>query len=103
MWEHRMFDGTHGYMAGSHLGGLPSTAADDVLLAAFDEVESGLIVVGQDFEVEFINRAFYRMWALAPLSGGDRYRLSSIVEHGRKTGLFFTDPASLEDYVQQRK
>ena len=98
-----MFDGLNDLAVGSPVVGLASTSADSFLKSALDEVEAGLIVVGQDFEVKFINRAFHRMWALPPLSDGDNYALSDIVENGRRTGLYFTDPASLEDYVRQRK
>ena len=98
-----MFDGFHDLAAKSPVVKLASTSEDSFLKSALDEVEAGLIVVGQDFEVEFINRAFHRMWALPSLSDGDSYVLADIVEHGRRTGLYLTDPASLEDYVRQRK
>ena len=98
-----MLDRLHDLAVGSPVVGLASTSADSFLKSALDEVEAGLIVVGQDFEVEFINRAFYRMWALPSLSDGDSYVLADIVEHGRRTGLYLTDPASLEDYVRLRR
>ena len=47
-----MFEGLHDLAVGSPVVGAASTSA-------LDEVEAGLIVVGQDFEVEFIIRAFY--------------------------------------------
>jgi diguanylate cyclase (GGDEF)-like protein len=98
-----MFGGLQDLTVGLPVLGLASTSADSFLKSALDEVEAGLIVVGQDFEVEFINRSFHRMWALPSLSDGDSYVLADIVEHGRRTGLYLTDPASLEAYVQQRR
>ena len=73
------------------------------LKSALDEVEYGLVILGKDFEAEFINRAFQRMWALPSLPKRATYNFADIVEHGRRTGLYFTEPASLEDHVRQRK
>lgn len=99
-----MFDGLHNLLVESSLAGSArSSAADTFLKSALDEIEPGLVVFSEDFRAEFINRAFYRMWALPSSSDGTTYSLTDIIEHGRRTGLYLTEPAALEDYVQQRK
>jgi diguanylate cyclase (GGDEF)-like protein len=72
-------------------------------MSALDEVEYGLIVLDSEFQAQFINRAFHQIWALPELSDGSTYNLADIVEHGRRTGVYITAPASVQDYVRQRK
>jgi diguanylate cyclase (GGDEF)-like protein len=72
-------------------------------MSVLDEIESGLVVLDKDFQVQFINRAFYQMWELPVLSDGSTYNFADIVEHGRRTGLYITAPGSVQDYVRQRK
>jgi diguanylate cyclase (GGDEF)-like protein len=74
-----------------------------ILMSALDEVDYGLIVLDSEFQAQFINRAFYRIWALPVLSDGSSYNFADILEHGRRTGAYITAPASVEDYVRQRK
>jgi diguanylate cyclase (GGDEF)-like protein len=99
-----MFDGILDGRVGSTFAGFErAAAADSLLKSALDEVGAGVVVFGDDFDVEFINRAFYRMWSLPPLSDGATCSLADIVEHGRRTGLYLADPAPCEDYARQRK
>ena len=58
-----------------------------ILIAALDEVECGLILLDSEFQAQFINRAFHKIWALPELSNGSTYNFADIVEHGRRTGL----------------
>ena len=74
-----------------------------VLISALDEVEYGLILLDSEFQAQFINRAFHKIWALPELSNGSTYNFADIVEHGRRTGLYVTAPGSIQDYVRQRK
>ena len=74
-----------------------------ILISALDEVEYGLILLDSEFQAQFINRAFYKIWALPELSNGSTYNFADIVEHGRRTGLYVTAPGSIQDYVRQRK
>src|SRR5260370_8863195 len=72
-------------------------------MSVFDEVEYGLVVLDMEFQAQFINRAFHQMWALPALFDGTSYNFADIVEHGRRTGAYMTGPASVADYVRQRK
>jgi diguanylate cyclase (GGDEF)-like protein len=74
-----------------------------ILISALDEVEYGLILLDSEFQAQFINRAFHKIWALPELSNGSTYNFADIVEHGRRTGLYVTAPGSIQDYVRQRK
>src|SRR5262245_39650590 len=98
-----MFDGMLDLRVDSPLAPVGVPDADSFLKSALDEVGSGLAVFGEDFEAEFINQAFYRMWALPPSADGCAYSLEDIVEHGRRAGLYPADPASPEDYARPRK
>jgi diguanylate cyclase (GGDEF)-like protein len=84
-------------------GGKKMSAAASILMSVFDEVEYGLVVLDREFQAQFINRAFHQMWALPALFDGTSYNFADIVEHGRRTGTYITGPASVEDYVRQRK
>jgi diguanylate cyclase (GGDEF)-like protein len=79
------------------------SATASILMSALDEVDYGLVVLDSEFQAQFINRAFYRIWALPALSDGGTCNFADIVEHGRRTGAYVTAPASVEDYVRQRK
>jgi len=74
-----------------------------VLMSALDEVEYGIVVLDDVFQARFINRVFHLMWALPALTDGALYSFADIVEHGRRTGAYITAPASVEDYVRQRR
>jgi diguanylate cyclase (GGDEF)-like protein len=79
------------------------SAAASILMSVFDELEYGLVVLDKEFQAQFINRAFHQMWALPALSDGTTYSFADIVDHGRQTGIYITAPASIQDYVRQRK
>src|SRR5580704_3549371 len=74
-----------------------------VPMSVLNEIESGLVLLDKDFQAQFINRAFYKIWGLPELSTGSTYNFADIVEHGRRTGLYVTAPGSIQDYVRQRK
>jgi diguanylate cyclase (GGDEF)-like protein len=92
-------------VASPHIGsrGEKMSAAASILMSVFDEVEYGLVVLDREFQAQFINRAFHQMWALPALSDGTTYNFADIVDHGRRTGIYITAPASVQDYVRQRK
>jgi diguanylate cyclase (GGDEF)-like protein len=101
-WVGKMFD------AAKDLVGLPATfagteASDALLQLALDELDPGIIVLGEDYAVEFINRAFHTMWALPWLRNRATYSFEGLIDHGRRTGLYLTESASLQSYVRQRK
>jgi diguanylate cyclase (GGDEF)-like protein len=79
------------------------SATASILMSALDEVEYGLVVLDSEFQAQFINRAFHQMWVLPELSYGTTYNFADIVEHGRRTGAYISAPASVQDYVRQRK
>ena len=85
------------------LGSAESVAPDAFLLSALNEVEPALIILSESLKAAFINRAFYRMWHLPLPPNGVTYDFASIIEHGRRTGLYVTEPGSLDDYVRQRR
>jgi diguanylate cyclase (GGDEF)-like protein len=74
-----------------------------VPMSVLNEIESGLVLLDKNFQAQFINRAFYKIWGLPELSTGSIYNFADIVEHGRRTGLYVTAPGSIQDYVRQRK
>jgi diguanylate cyclase (GGDEF)-like protein len=99
-----MFDGACGLPVAQPLAGFAkSSGVHELLEIALDEIDCALIVLDEDFQAEFINRAFHRMWALPEVPAGKIYSFADILQHGRLTGLYFTDPASLEDYVREQR
>src|SRR5260370_24239873 len=79
------------------------SATASILRSAFDEVDYGLVVLDEEFQAQFINRAFHRIWDLPVPPDGTTYNFADIVDHGRRTGIYITPPASVQDYVRQRK
>jgi diguanylate cyclase (GGDEF)-like protein len=73
-----------------------------VLKSALDNVECGIVLLDKDLQARFINRAFYRTWALPPPPPGVSYNFADLMEHGRKTGAYDVAPEAMGDYVRRR-
>src|SRR5262249_19733951 len=73
------------------------------LSLALDEVDYGLVVLDGQFDVQFANRAFTRMWDLPPPREGSTYAFAEVLEHARRVGLYETTRNSIKDYAQPGK
>lgn len=73
-----------------------------VLKSALDNVEYGIVLLDEDLQARFINRAFYRMWVLPLPPPGVNYNFADLMEHGRKTGAYDVAPEAMGDYVRRR-
>jgi diguanylate cyclase (GGDEF)-like protein len=73
-----------------------------VLTSALDEVEYGIVLLDKDLKARFINRAYYRMWALAAPSPGTTYNFIDLVEHARATGFYGVPAQASDAYVRER-
>jgi len=73
-----------------------------VLTSALDGIRYGIVLLDKDFEARFINRAYYRIFALPPPSSGETYHLSDLIAHARTTGVYDTAGQAMDDYVRQR-
>src|SRR5262245_39798669 len=73
-----------------------------VLATALDEVEYGIILLDKDLEAQFINRAYYRMWSLAPPPEGATYNFIDLVEHARATAAYDVGSQPIDEYVRNR-
>ena len=73
-----------------------------VLTSALDGIRYGIVLLDKDFEARFINRAYYRIFALTPPPPGRTYHLSDLIDHARATGVY--DPAgqAMDDYIRER-
>jgi diguanylate cyclase (GGDEF)-like protein len=73
-----------------------------VLTSALDGIRYGIVLLDKDFEARFINRAYYRMFALPPPPSGDTYHLSDLIAHARTSGVYDTAGRAMDDYVRER-
>jgi diguanylate cyclase (GGDEF)-like protein len=73
-----------------------------VVTSALDEVQYGIVLLDEDLQARFINRAYYRMWGLAPPPPGTAYTFIDLVEHARATGAYDVAGDAADDYVRAR-
>src|SRR6266851_3226038 len=73
-----------------------------VLTSALDGIRYGIVLLDKDFEARFINRAYYRIFALTPPPPGRTYHLSDLIDHARATGVYDTAGQAMDDYIRER-
>jgi diguanylate cyclase (GGDEF)-like protein len=73
-----------------------------VLTSALDGIRYGIVLLNKDFEARFINRAYYRMFALTPPPSGMAYHLTDLIAHARAAGVYDTGGQAIDDYVRAR-
>jgi PAS domain-containing protein len=73
----------------------------DTLRSALDEVDYGIVLLDRALNTRFINRAFYRMWAL-PVADGKSYRFEDLVRHASSIGIYEVPPAEMDAFVRER-
>ncbi|HTD06674.1 diguanylate cyclase [Undibacterium sp.] len=69
---------------------------------ALDLVEYGIVLLDDDLQACFINRAFRRMWALPEYVEGEAYTFETLMQHGSRTGAYPISPQHLGSYVADR-
>ncbi|MFZ6647128.1 GGDEF domain-containing protein [Undibacterium sp. TJN25] len=71
---------------------------------ALDLVEYGVVLLDDDLNARFINRAFRAMWALPETVPGERehYTFASLMQHGSRTGAYPVDEQHLESDIADR-
>ena len=52
-----------------------------VLTSALDGIRYGIVLLDKDFEARFINRAYYRIFALTPPPQGYQCRIGRFTDH----------------------
>src|SRR5260370_38687607 len=73
-----------------------------VLTSALDGIRYGIVLLDKDFEARFINRAYYRIFALTPPPPGRTYHLSDLIDHARAIGVYDTPAQPMDDYIRER-
>jgi diguanylate cyclase (GGDEF)-like protein len=73
-----------------------------VLMSALDEIRYGIVLLDNNFEARFINRAYYGMFALKPPSPGKTYHLSDLIAHASSAGVYDTGGQAMDDYIRER-
>ena len=73
-----------------------------VLSSALDGIRYGIVLLDKDFEARFINRAYYRMFALTPPPQGETYHLTDLIAHARAAAIYDTGGQAMDDYVRAR-
>jgi diguanylate cyclase (GGDEF)-like protein len=73
-----------------------------VLPSALDGIRYGIVLLDKDLQARFINRAYYRMWALPPPPLGKIYHITDLVAHARNIGAYDTGGEEMDDYVRGR-
>jgi diguanylate cyclase (GGDEF)-like protein len=70
--------------------------------SALDEVSYGIVLLNEDLQALFINRAYYDMWNLPPAPSGKPYSFTELRAHGRKLGVWPLPETKIDEYVEQR-
>ena len=73
-----------------------------VLSSALDGIRYGIVLLDKNFEARFINRPYYRMFALTPPPVGATYHLTGLIAHARTAGIHDTGGQAMDDYVRAR-
>src|SRR5260370_23277461 len=73
-----------------------------VLTSSLDGIRYGIVLLDRYFEARFINRAYYRIFALTPPPPGRTYHLSDLIDHARATGVYDTAGQAMDDYIRER-
>src|SRR5882757_3970224 len=73
-----------------------------VLSSALDGIRYGIVLLDKDFEARFINRAYYRMFALTPPRPGTTYHLTDLIAHARTAGIYEPGGQAMDDYARAR-
>ncbi|MES2102582.1 MAG: diguanylate cyclase [Pseudomonadota bacterium] len=69
---------------------------------ALDLVEYGIVLLDEELQARFINRAFRQMWALPDYAEGEAYTFETLMHHGSRTGAYPVAPQHLDSYVAGR-
>jgi PAS fold len=78
----------------------PMSKWESVLTSAFDGSSYGIVLLDEDFEARFINRAYYGMWSLPAPPPGKTYNVTDLIAHARSTGAYDTSGEEMDDYVR---
>ena len=78
----------------------PMSKWESVLTSALDGSSCGIVLLDEDFEARFINRAYYGMWSLPAPPPGKTYNVTDLIAHARSTGAYDTSGEEMDDYVR---
>lgn len=72
------------------------------LMAALDEIKTGIVLLDNELRAEFINRAFRTMWRLPDIAADSNPSFVSLLHHGRDTQAYDVPDDKLETYIAER-
>jgi diguanylate cyclase (GGDEF)-like protein len=74
----------------------------EVLIAAFDNVEQGVILFDAQFRAQFMNSAARRLWKVSDERVAGRPLFADLVNDNRVTGALGLPPDELDDFLSRR-
>jgi diguanylate cyclase (GGDEF)-like protein len=74
----------------------------DVLHAALDRVQEGIILLDSDLNAQFMNRAVRALWKVSDEQAEQRPPYSELVGDARRTGTYGVAPEQLESFIATR-
>ena len=74
----------------------------EVLRAALDNVEQGIILLDADLNAQFMNRAVRALWKVSDAQADERPAYADLVSDARRTGAYGVPLDELEDYIARR-
>ena len=72
------------------------------LRSALDEIQNGVLLLGDDLRAQFINRAFRKMWNVSDAMADSRPAFVALLYYCRDNKAYQTDPADLDAFIAQR-
>jgi diguanylate cyclase (GGDEF)-like protein len=74
----------------------------DVLHAALDRVQEGIVLLDPDLNAQFMNRAVRALWKVSDEQAERQPPYAELVDDARRTATYGVDPARLESFIATR-
>jgi diguanylate cyclase (GGDEF)-like protein len=72
------------------------------LRSALDEIQNGVLLLGDDLRAQFINRAFRRMWNISDAMADCKPAFVALLYYCRDNKAYETEPGDLDAFIAQR-
>ena len=93
------------YVRGRRLIGnslLPSPSETDVLRAALDEAQEGIIILDAELRAQFMNRSVRDLWKVPNELADSKPFYEELVREAKSTGIYSVPSEELDDFITRR-
>jgi diguanylate cyclase (GGDEF)-like protein len=72
------------------------------LRSALDEIQNGVLLLGDDLRAQFINRAFRKMWNVSDAMADSKPAFVALLYYCRDNNAYQIEPTDLDAFIAQR-